>query len=120
MSGTMHCETVAMKAETGNPCDLTELVRGDDWRLVEQMTPLVSRQSVSLDLHRVERIDAAGITALIRLYRIAHESGHDFTVSNASPRVAEMLGLVGLDRVLMSQNANQSPHFGPRLAQNAA
>src|ERR1035441_3620327 len=69
---------------------LTELVRGNDQRLLEQMRPLVRRQSVALDLASVQRIDAAGISALISLYTYARETGHSFTVSNASPRVAEI------------------------------
>ena len=120
MNETMDCEEVTMKPETGKPCELTELVRGCDRRLVEEMTPVVRRQSVSLDLGRVERIDAAGIAALISLYCIACQSGHGFSVTNATARVTEMLALVGLDRILLSHNAEQSSPCGPRLAQNAA
>jgi anti-anti-sigma factor len=99
---------------------LTELVRGNDQRLLEQMRPLVRRQSVALDLASVQRIDAAGISALISLYTYARETGHSFTVSNASPRVAEILVLVGLDRILMSQNAVYISHSAPRLQRAAA
>lgn len=84
---------------------LTDLVRGNDHRLLDRLTPLVRRQSLSLDLSAVQRIDAAGIAVLIALYRAAHEAGHSFTVSNSSPRVAKTLALVGLDRILLSQNA---------------
>ncbi len=87
------------------PGNITELVRGHDQRLLDRLTPLVRRQSISLDLSSVQRIDAAGIAALISLYRAASESGHRFAVSNASPRVAEILTLVGLDRILISGNA---------------
>jgi anti-anti-sigma factor len=109
-----------MEVEMSKPLDLTELVRGCDRRLIDEMTPLVRRQSVSLDLGSVERIDAAGIAALISLYRIAHESGHGFSVSKASPRVAELLALVGLDGILLSHDAEQASHSGPLLAQDAA
>jgi anti-anti-sigma regulatory factor len=68
----------------------------------------------------VERIDAAGIAALISLYSIASEAGHRFSVSNAAPRVAELLTLVGLDGILMSHNAEQTSHSGAMMAQNAA
>jgi len=102
------------------PLDLTELVRGHDRRLLDRVTPLVCRQSLSLDLSSVQRIDAAGITALSALYRAAQEAGHRFTVSNASPRVAKILALVGLDRILLSQNAVRTSHSGPRLRQYAA
>ncbi len=120
MTGTMYFEPIMMEVEAGKPCDLTELVRGCDRRLIDEMTPLVRRQSVSLDLRSVERIDAAGIAALIWLYRIAHESGHGFSVSNASPRVRELLTLVGLDRLILSHDAGRASHSGPLPAQNAA
>jgi anti-anti-sigma factor len=98
----------------------TELVRGHDLRLLDRLLPLVERQSVSLDLASVERIDAAGITALVTLYASACQAGHSFTVSNASPRVAHILALVGLDRYLLSHNAAHYPHCGPRLQPSAA
>ncbi len=118
INGTMQCEE--MNLEMGKPCELRELVRGSEHQLVEEMTPLVQRQSMLLDLGCVERIDAAGIAALISLYRIADESGHRFSVSNAAPHVAELLALVGLDRILLSRNAKQAPQCGNSLAQNAA
>lgn len=83
---------------------LTDLVRGQDRPLLDRLTPLVRRQSLSLDLSAVHRIDAAGITALIALYRTAHQAGHRFIVSNASPRIEKTLALVGLDRFLLSRN----------------
>ena len=94
--------------------DLTELVRGSDRRLLEHLAPLVRRQSVALNLASVQRIDAAGIAALVVLYTNSHEAGHSFTVCNASLRVAEILRLVGLDRILMSQDA---VHFSYSAAQ---
>ncbi|HEY1159730.1 MAG TPA: STAS domain-containing protein [Terracidiphilus sp.] len=98
----------------------TELVRGHDLHLLDRVMPLVSSQSVSLDLASVERIDAAGIAALVTLYAAACQAGHNFTVSNASPRVAQILALVGLDRYLLSHNVAQTSHCGPRLCQTAA
>jgi anti-anti-sigma factor len=86
--------------------DLSELVRGEEQRLVERMAPVVRSQSVLLDLRHVRRIDAAGIAALITLYGCARETGHDFTVLNVTPRVAEILALVGLDRILLSHNVD--------------
>jgi anti-anti-sigma regulatory factor len=92
---------------------LTELVRGHDQALLDHLEPLVCREDLTLDLHSVERIDAAGITALIFLYRSACEADHYFTVSNASPHVAEILALVGLDRILLSQNGTHPAHCNP-------
>jgi anti-anti-sigma factor len=102
------------------PIELTELVKGHEHALLEQMGPLVSRQSIALDLTPVERIDAAGIAALVTLYANACQAGYSFTVSNAQPHVARILALVGLDRILMSQNAVQNPLSGPQLQRSAA
>jgi anti-anti-sigma factor len=101
-------------------CELSELVRGCDQHLIAEMTPVVRHQSISLDMKSVQRIDAAGIAALISLYRIAQEAGNCFSVSNVAPHVAELLALVGLDGILMSHNAKPSSRCGRRLAQSAA
>ncbi len=101
-------------------CELDELVRGTDEALTERITPLVRQQSVLLDLGTVTRIDAAGIAALISLYGAARDAGHCFMVSNATPHVAEMLQLVGLDRFLLSQNASQHAHSSPCFELSAA
>ena len=120
MTGTICYETIMKAVESSKRCDLTELVRGCEGHLIEEMTPVVRRQSVSLDLRSVERIDAAGIAALISLYRIAREAGHRFSVLNAAPHVAELLALVGLDGILLSHNAKRRSRSGRRLVQNAA
>lgn len=117
---TMICSEDARNAEAIRACWLTELVRGSDRRLIDEMTPVVRHQDVSLDLGSVERIDAAGIAALISLYRLAQEAGHGFSVSNPAPHVHELLSLVGLDRILLSDNASLTTNSGCRLAQNAA
>jgi anti-anti-sigma factor len=101
-------------------CALTEIVRGNEGYLVDEMTPLVRRQDVSLDMSPVERIDAAGIAALISLYRLAEESGHRFSVSNVPPRVYELLALVGLETILVSHHANYTDNSGCRMKQSAA
>ena len=93
--------------------DLTELVRGQEQDLLDRLTPLVRLQSVVLDLSRVQRIDAAGIAALISLHANAYEAGHSFTVVNPTPHVAEILSLVGLERILLSRNADRKLYSGP-------
>jgi len=92
------------KALVTAPDDLTELVRGEEQCLVQRVAPLLRERDVVLDLNRVERIDAAGIAALISLYSTAREHGHSFAVKCVSPRVAEMLSLVRLDDILISHN----------------
>jgi anti-anti-sigma factor len=91
------------------PGNLHELVRGQEQRLLKDLEPVVREHSVTLDMRQIERIDAAGIAALISLYGSAHASGHEFAIVNASHRVAEILAIVGLDRILISHNAAPCP-----------
>jgi len=86
-------------------CETTEIVRGQEKGFLERVEPMVLCHSVELDLGPVERIDAAGVAALIRLYCIASHAGRQFTVANPRAHVAEILRLVGLDRVLMAGKA---------------
>jgi anti-anti-sigma factor len=78
-----------------------ELVRGNEFRLTTELLPLVQHESVALNLSQVERIDAAGIAALITIYCTSIESGTEFTVVDPSPHVLELLRIVGLDRILL-------------------
>jgi anti-anti-sigma regulatory factor len=120
MSTTLCNASGLQVIATGEYGELTELVRGQEGRLLEQLQPLVLRHSVALDLGAVERIDAAGIAALITLYCDACKAGHSFAVEHASPRVAEILGLVGLDRILLSQNVIPISHSGQLREDTAA
>jgi anti-anti-sigma factor len=95
--------------------ELTELILGNEQSLLARLTPLVRRHSVTLDLSRVQRIDAGGVTALVSLYASAREAGHCFTVANLSPHVAETLRLVGLKRILLSHIAVRKPYSGIRI-----
>jgi|CZKF01.1.fsa_nt_gi anti-anti-sigma factor len=97
-----------------------ELIRGREKDLLAWLSPLVRRQSVTLDLGRVRCIDAAGIAALVSLYASAQKSGHRFNVANLSPRVAEALRLVGLERILTTQRAGWKRASSQRLEQTAA
>lgn len=106
--------------ETLEHAELKELVRGQEEHLLEGVGPLVLQRSVTLDLASVERIDAAGIAALVGLYRSAREAGHRFQVTNVSPRVAQILALVGLDRFLLSHNAVLDSHYDERMRRPAA
>ncbi|HUX44796.1 MAG TPA: STAS domain-containing protein [Terracidiphilus sp.] len=102
------------------PHDLQELVRGQEQSFLNRMTPLVREHSVLLDFEHVERVDAAGIAALLALYAAAHGTGNEFAILNARPHVAEVLTLVGLDRILVSHNAVQNPQSEISLQQSAA
>lgn len=78
-----------------------ELVRGSETHIVDAMLPRVKQESVALNLSGVERIDAAGIAALITLYCSAIEAGNAFSVVAPSPHVLELLRLVGLEHILV-------------------
>ena len=100
---TALCQTD--QALVAVPDDMTELVRGQEQCLVQRVAPLLRETDVILDLNRVERIDAAGIAALISLYSLARAHGRTFAIKCVSPRVAELLTLVRLDDILISHNA---------------
>jgi anti-anti-sigma factor len=102
------------------PDNLHELVRGHEQQLLKDLEPVVRRQSVTLDMRQIERIDAAGIAALISLYGAAHAAGNEFTIVNASRRVAEILEIVGLDRIFISREAVPCPQDEPRYEMPAA
>ncbi len=102
------------------PENLQELVRGHEQIFVRELEPVVRAQSVILDMQQVERIDAAGIAALITLYGTACATGHDFALVNISHRVQEILALVGLDRILIAQDAMPCPQGDPCYEMPAA
>lgn len=118
---TAICEpTTTLKRMTIDPAGAEELVRGQVAGLVERLGPLVMEQSVTLDMRAVERIDAAGIAALVVLYQNAQAAGHRFRVSNVPARVQEILIVVGLERYFGSHIATQASHCGDRLQRPAA
>ncbi len=79
-----------------------ELVRGTESEVVAELLPRVQLESVALNLAGVERIDAAGIAALITLYCSSVEAGTDFSVIMPSQHVREMLRIVGLESILVA------------------
>lgn len=86
-----------------------ELVKGREQEILDRLQPLVHSRSVRLDLSGVERIDAAGLAALVSLYCAASKSGHDFSVINPPRQVARILAIVGLDRILLPQLVSTDP-----------
>jgi anti-anti-sigma factor len=98
---------------------MRELARGEEQGFIQELRPLVQSQSICLDMSRIERIDAAGLAALISISCDARLAGHRFTVVNPSRQVARIFALVGLDRVLVSTESTDSvdiqrpaPRFG--------
>jgi len=102
------------------PAEMTELVRGEEQCLVQRVAPLLREKDVVLDLNRIERIDAAGIAALISLYSMARNYGHTFSIKCVSPRVAEMLSLVRLNDILISHNVVFASQCEPAYERPAA
>lgn len=87
-----------------------ELVRGSECEVLDELLPRLKKESLALDLSGVDRIDAAGIAALIRLYCGASAAGTQFSVVAPSARVRAMLQTVGLETVLV---ADGSPRRAP-------
>jgi len=99
---------------------ITELVKGQEHQLVERLESVVRSQSVVLDLDAVERIDAAGLAALITLYSDACKAGHSFTIARPSRHVREILQIVGLDKILVAAPESEVTFTGLRLQETAA
>jgi len=116
MNNTLCCTDLPSIAAS----EITELVRGSENAMLERFMPLVRRQCVALNLEAVTRIDAAGLAALITVYCTARESGHDFTILNPSSHVAEILAFVGLDKILVAQNAGDFSESGIPVEATAA
>jgi len=117
---TSYRASICPSHKAGAQCRLKKLIRGNEKQLLDRLMPLVCSRSLVLDMDAVERIDAAGVSALIDLYRSARESGQRFAIVNPRPHVAQVLALLGLERILMSQNAEFISHFGFQAAPNAA
>ena len=120
MNGTDRKNRVPAGMEAVEPEGMTELVRGNEAQFLERIAPLVRVRPVLLDLCGVERIDAAGVAALITLYRTACEAGRRFGVMNPKPHVAEILALLGLDRVLMGGETEAERRCEVELVASAA
>lgn len=52
------------------------------------------------DLSELEYISSAGIGVILQTYKRLHESGHTLLLTNLSPRIRNVFGYAGLDRVL--------------------
>jgi len=120
MNANIHSHPNAQGPNLVVPMGIRSLVRGAETELLEEIMPLVRRQSVWLDLSRVERIDAAGLAALIALYRVACEGGRCFGVTDPAPHVREILSLVGLDKFLMNEDSDEVGCPEPEVARSAA
>jgi anti-sigma B factor antagonist len=55
---------------------------------------------VTLDLHALTFMDAAGIRTLVRGRRAADQLGKTFLIKNHHGHIAELIGILGLDKYL--------------------
>lgn len=85
------------------------LVRGTEDRVLDSLLPRARQESLTLDLSAVDRIDAAGIATLITIYCTAVQAGTRFSILDPSPRVLELLRLVGLESFLLPENRPTQP-----------
>lgn len=111
--------TPRLEASRNVVVKITELVRGQEEQFLEELAPTVVREDVALEFASVERIDAAGLAALITLYTDACKAGRTLTVSRPSRHVREILELVGLDRILLS-NPDARRAYGHMQLQGTA
>ena len=121
VEGRFALNTVVQRtnsAVVAAPEGMTELVRGSDQRLVWQVEPMVRDKDIILNCQNIERIDAAGIAALISLYGSAISAGHSFHVCNVKAHVQEVLSIVGLERILVVCCWNSPTHTA--MTQTAA
>jgi len=121
MTGTCNLDPNTAIIDAAEPSfgETFELVRGQEIGFLDRLAPIVRRQSVALDMGSVERIDAAGLAALITLYCDACKAGHSFTVNRPSRHVREILSLVGLDRILLTKDG-ESASFCAQMQRSAA
>jgi len=79
-----------------------DLTRGREARLLSLALPMIKRNGLVLDLSRVQSIDASGVGLLVFLRQCADRSGTQLVLVNPSARVREMLALVHLNQILLS------------------
>ena len=111
--------TPRLEASRNVVVKITELVRGQEEQFLEELAPTVVREDVALEFASVERIDAAGLAALITLYTDACKAGRKLTVSRPSRHVREILELVGLVRILIA-GSEAGCAFGNMQLQSSA
>ncbi len=92
-----------------------ELVKGREQEILGELQQLVESRSVRLDLSSIERIDAAGLAALVSLYCAACKAGYDFAVVDPSRQVGRILAIVGLDRILVTNAAGETLPQAPQM-----
>jgi anti-anti-sigma factor len=52
------------------------------------------------DFSELEYISSAGLSVILQTYKRLHEAGHSLLLTNLNPRIRNVFGYAGLDRVL--------------------
>ena len=108
MNVSLFSESAYSEPRLAQVVSLTDgLVRGSEEELLQSLLPRLKKESLALDLSGVDRIDAAGIATLIRLYCGASAAGTQFSVVAPSARVRALLQTVGLEEVLIASGARR-------------
>jgi len=76
------------------------VVFGVESKTLRRITTSRREPHISLDLSRVDGIDAAGLGLLVELHRWTQRHRSRLTIANPSPRAHKLIALTSLDRVL--------------------
>ena len=82
--------------------DRVRLIGRFDASQADRATAALRRlaSSAVADCSELEYLSSAGIGVILETYKRLHESGHTLTLAHLSPRIRNVLGYAGLDRVL--------------------
>lgn len=116
MSSCASVEELLFADELLVHCTEEALVRGREQAMLAQLLPLVAANNVVLSLEQVQKIDAAGLGALVLLYGEARKVRRSFRLIKPSRIVKGLIRIVGLELVLSSHNVNQESQSGPLAA----
>jgi anti-anti-sigma factor len=83
-----------------------ELVRGKEDGFLSEALPFVEDAGLVVDMSQVTSLDAGGIGVILILRQVAEREGNLLVLTNPSPRVRQILRLVGLDAILVCNEAH--------------
>jgi anti-sigma B factor antagonist len=107
-------ELLAMRVDAPGPDAVCHAVGVLDVATVaifrEAAEPLVQAgRELVIDMSEVTFCDSTGLGAIVRLYRLAHETGGSLILRSPTRRVAAVLAMTGVDQVVKVQDAPEAP-----------
>lgn len=72
-----------------------------------EITELVDKQPILIDLAELEYIDSTGLGALIGLLKRAKEKGGSVKLLNPQPYIKKILSITGLDKIFNVQTMEE-------------